>query len=188
VYSLGLIADYLQAAISAARVTLAEVNPRVPRTYGDTAVFAAQIAAVVHDDRPLIEVEQRSPTADDRLIAHHVAERIPDGATVQVGVGGTPDAVLAELRGHRDLGIHSGLLSDAMVDLVEVGAVTNVRKEIDSSSLIGGALYGSERLYRWADQNSLVEMKPVSSVVGQRRCHFEDRGQAGGRRDEHATS
>lgn len=162
VHSLGLMADYLQAAIAAARVTLAEVNERVPRTPGDTAVAAERIAAIVHDNRPLIEVELRAPTADDRAIAHHVAERIPDGATVQVGVGGTPDAVLAELRGHRDLGIHSGLLSDAMVDLVEAGAVTNLRKEIDRSCIIGGALYGTERLYRWADENPILQMKPVS--------------------------
>ena len=84
---------------AAARVTLAEVNPRVPRTFGDTTVHAAQVAEVVLDDRPLIELDQRAITDEDRAIAAHVAALIPDGATLQVGVGGTPDAVLAELRG-----------------------------------------------------------------------------------------
>jgi acetyl-CoA hydrolase len=161
-HCLGLMADYLQAAIATARVTLAEVNPRVPRTHGDTMVAATEITAVVHDDRPLIEIQQRDLTADDRAIARYVAERVPDGATVQVGVGATPDAVLADLRGHRDLGFHSGLVSDAVVDLVEAGVITNSRKEIDRSTLIAGALYGTERLYRWADDNPVLQMKPVS--------------------------
>jgi acyl-CoA hydrolase len=162
VHRLGLVADYLQAAIASARVTIAEVNPRVPCTRGDTAVHAAQIAAVVHDDRPLIELEQRALKEEDRAIAQHVAAVIPDGATLQVGVGGTPDAVLAELRGHRDLGVHSGLVSDAVLDLVEIGAVTNRYKEIDASFVVAGALLGTERLFRWADQNPILRMKPVS--------------------------
>ncbi len=161
-HTLGLTADYLQAAIAMARTTLAEVNPRVPRTHGDTEVKASQIAAVVHDDRPLIELDQRAITDEDRAIARHVAALVPDGATLQVGVGGTPDAVLAELRGHRDLGVHSGLASDAMVDLVERGVITNARKEIDTGFTIAGVLFGTERLFRWADRNPSLLMKAVS--------------------------
>jgi acetyl-CoA hydrolase len=162
------VADYLQAAIDAARVTIAEVNPRVPRTHGDTAVHAAKIAAVVHDDRPLIEVPPRPLKEQDRTIGGLIAALVPDGATVQVGIGGTPDAVLAELRGHRDLGIHSGLMSDAILDLVEAGAVTNRRKEIDASSLVAGSLLGTERLYRWADENPVFQMKPVTYTHNER--------------------
>jgi acetyl-CoA hydrolase len=161
-HSLGLIADYLQAAIATARVTIAEVNPRVPFTHGDTAVDAAKIAAIVPDDRALIELPPRTIRDEDRAIARLVAALVPDGATVQVGVGATPDAVLAELRGHRDLGVHTGLLTEAVVDLIECGAVTNSRKEIDASSVVAGHLLGSDRLYRWADDNPALQMRPVT--------------------------
>jgi acyl-CoA hydrolase len=161
-HSLGLIADYLQAAIATARVTIAEVNPRVPYTHGDTAVDAAKLAAVVRDDRALIELPPRTVRDEDRAIARFVAALVPDGATVQVGVGATPDAVLAELRGHHDLGVHTGLLTEAVVDLVECGAVTNARKEIDSTSVVAGHLLGSDRLYRWADDNPALQMRPVT--------------------------
>jgi acetyl-CoA hydrolase len=165
-HSLGLVADYLQAAIAKARVTIAEVNPRVPRTLGETAVRADQLAAVVHDDRPLIEVERRAGSDADRAIAELVAGVIPDGATIQIGIGATPDAVLAALHGHHDLGVHSGLISDAVLDLVEAGVVTHRRKEIDSSAIVTGSLLGTERLYRWADENPVVQMKPVTYTHG----------------------
>jgi acyl-CoA hydrolase len=161
VHSLGLLADYLPAAIARARVVLAEVNQRVPFTWGDTLVPAARVAAVVDDDRPLIEVDRRPPLPEDERIAAHVAGLIPDGATIQIGVGGTPEAVLAQLAGRRDLGIHSGLLSDALVDLIEGGAVTNLRKEIDTGTTIAGALLGTERLYRWAHRNPALTMRSV---------------------------
>ena len=95
----------------------------------------------------------RAITDEDRAIAAHVAAIIPDGATLQVGVGGTPDAVLAALRDHRDIGVHSGLASDAMVELVEAGVITNARKEIDTGITTAGVLFGTERLFRWADGN-----------------------------------
>ena len=108
IHSLGLLCDYLPAAIEVARCVIAEVNPRVPRTSGDTAVPASRLAATVHDDRPLIAVDRRAPLPEDEAIAAHVAGVIPDGATIQIGVGGTPEAVLARLTDRRDLGIHSG--------------------------------------------------------------------------------
>ena len=117
---------------------IAEVNPHVPFTFGDTLVPADRVTAVVHDDRPLIAVDRRPPLPEDELIAEHVAGLIPDGATIQIGIGGTPEAVLARLADRRDLGIHSGLLSDALVDLIERGVVTNARKEIDTGTTIAG--------------------------------------------------
>src|SRR5207247_2172083 len=89
-HSLGLVADYLQAALSAARVVLAEVNPRVPFTFGDTLVPADRFAATVEDDRPLLTVERRAALPEDHVIAGHVAALVPDGATIQFGIGGTP--------------------------------------------------------------------------------------------------
>ena len=164
-HSLGLTADYIREAVTAARVTLAEVNPRVPWTFGET-VDASELAAVVEDDRPLIELDQREITDDDRAIAAHVAAMIPDGATLQVGVGGTPDAVLAALRDHRDIGVHSGLASDAMVDLVEAGVITNARKEIDPGITTAGVLFGTERVFRWADGNRALQLRSVSYTHG----------------------
>lgn len=99
VHSLGLVADYLPAAIARARVTLAEVNPRVPFTFGDTSVPGDRLAAIVVDDRPLLSVEHRAGLAEDEAIAEIIAAIIPDGATLQFGVGGPPHAVLSRLHG-----------------------------------------------------------------------------------------
>ncbi len=161
IHSLGLLCDYLPAAIEVARCVIAEVNPRVPRTSGDTAVPASRLAATVPDDRPLIAVDRRAPLPEDEAIAAHVAGVIPDGATIQIGVGGTPEAVLARLTDRRDLGIHSGLMSDALVDLIEAGAVTNARKEIDPGVSVAGSLLGSDRLYAWADGNPSLVMRSL---------------------------
>jgi acetyl-CoA hydrolase len=161
-HSLGLVADYLQPAIGCARVTLAEINPHVPFTLGDTLVQGDRLAAIVVDERPPLAVERRGSLPEDGRIAEFVAEIVPDGATLQFGIGGTPDAVLARLHGKRDLGVHSGLVSDAFVDLVESGAITNGRKELDTGTTIAGALFGTRRLYTWAHRNPKLAMRPLS--------------------------
>ena len=159
-HSLGLVADYLPAAIAVARTTIAEVNPHVPYTFGET--IPAQRLVTVSDDRPLPSIKRRDPSEEDRTIAALVASLVPDGATMQFGVGGTPDAVLAALGDKRDLGIHSGLIGDAVVDLVEAGVVSNARKAIDAGLTVTGAIVGTERLYRWAHRNPTLLMRPVS--------------------------
>jgi acyl-CoA hydrolase len=159
-HSLGLVADYLPAAIAVARTTIAEVNPHVPYTFGET--IPAERLVTVPDDRPLPSVKRRDPSEEDRAIAALVGGLVPDGATMQFGVGGTPDAVLAALASKRDLGIHSGLIGDAVVDLVEAGVVTNARKPVDTGLTVTGAIVGTERLYRWADRNPTLLMRPVS--------------------------
>ncbi len=158
-HSLGLVADYVAPAIGAARTTLVEINRHVPYTFGDTVVAADRLQVVVSDDRPLIEVERRAPLPEDEVIARLIAEVIPDGATIQFGIGGTPDAVLAGLHDRRHLGVHSGILSDAFVDLVEAGVVTNERKEIDTGVSVTGALLGTTRLYDWARENRALSMR-----------------------------
>jgi acyl-CoA hydrolase len=160
--SLGLVADYLQPAITAARTVIAEINPRVPYTLGDTPVPMGRFAATVHDDRPLIQVPGREPSPEEDAIGRRVAELIPDGATLQFGIGGTPDAVLGHLSGRRDLGIHSGLVGDAVVDLIEDGTVTNARKPIDTGMTVAGVLFGTDRLYRWADRNPQLRMRSLT--------------------------
>jgi acetyl-CoA hydrolase len=159
-HSLGLVADYLPAAIATARTTIAEVNPHVPYTFGATVDAGSLVA--VPDDRPLRVGRRREPSATDRAIAAHVAERVPDGATIQIGVGGTPDAVLAAFAAKRDLGVHSGLIGDAVLDLVEAGVVTNARKPVDVGVTVTGNIVGTEHLYRWVHRNPTLLMRPVS--------------------------
>jgi acetyl-CoA hydrolase len=161
-HSLGLVADYLPAAIAVARTTVAEVNPHVPYTFGETIAAGDERLVTLPDDRPLPSVRRREPSDEDRAIAALVAGLVPDGATMQFGVGGTPDAVLAALADKRDIGIHSGLIGDAVVDLVEAGVVTNGRKPVDTGLTVTGAIVGTERLYRWAHRNPTLLMKPVS--------------------------
>lgn len=159
--SLGLAADYLQAALRSARVVLAETNPAVPFTFGDTLVDPTAFSAVVESDRSPLTVETPDPGPTERAIAALVAERIPDGAVLQMGIGAVPTAVVS-LLGARDLGIHSGLVNDGVLGLIESGAVTNARKELDPGLTVTGVLYGSERLYRWADRNPDLVLRPVS--------------------------
>ena len=124
----------------------------------------------VPDDRPLASVKRRVPSDQDRAIAAHVAALVPDGATMQFGVGGTPDAVLDALGDKHDLGVHSGLISDGLVDLVEAGVVTNARKPIDTGFTVAGAVVGTERLYRWAHLNPNLLMRPVTSAYRAAAC------------------
>ena len=161
-HSFGLMADYLQAAAECARVVIGEVNPRVPFTFGDTLIPSQRINATTYDERPLIAVERRTSTPDDITIAGYVAGVIPDGATIQIGVGGTPDAVLAHLVDRNDIGVHSGLITDSLLDLIEAGVVTNARKEIDRGVTVAGALFGTDRLYQWADRNPALAMRSLS--------------------------
>ncbi len=161
-HSFGLVADYAPAAVEVARIALAEVNPNVPFTYGHEPVDTSVFAAIVPDERPLITVDRRTPTETDLVIGRHVASLIPDRATLQVGVGGTPDAVVQSLREHRELGIHTGLMTEALVDLIEAGAVSNSYKGIDSGVNVTGSLFGTQRLYEFAHRNHALRVSAVT--------------------------
>ncbi|WCT73461.1 acetyl-CoA hydrolase/transferase C-terminal domain-containing protein [Sphingomonas naphthae] len=156
-HSFGLIGDYGQAAVAKARVVIAEVNDRVPFTPGEM-LHASRIHVAVPVSRPPVEVAPARITPTDEAIAAHAAAYIGDGAVLQTGVGAVPDALLRLLLDRRDLGVHSGMLGDGLVDLVEAGVVTNARKAIDTGVSINGALIGTERLYRWADRNPAIRM------------------------------
>jgi acyl-CoA hydrolase len=160
-YRLGLAADYLQAAIERARVVVAEVNPAVPRTEGETLLDPARVDFAVEATEPPLEVPGSAPNETELTIAAYVAERVPDEAVLQFGIGTIPDAVCGALAGKRDLGIHSGLISDGVVDLIEAGAVTNRKKEVDAGVSIGGVLFGTRRLYEFADLNPKVELRSL---------------------------
>ncbi len=161
-HSFGLVADYTPAAVAAARTSLAEINTNVPYTLGHEALPPSSFAATTQDSRPLITVERRSPTVTDLAIGEIVSSLIPDGATLQVGVGATADAVVQCLRGRRDLGIHTGLMNEALVDLTLAGAVTNTRKGLDPGRSVAGSLVGTDRLYRLADRNCALSVMPVT--------------------------
>jgi acyl-CoA hydrolase len=170
-YSLGLVADYLRPAIDRARVVIAEVNERVPRTRGETLVDASDIDCKVHTERSLIELPPAAIGEVERTIGQYVAERIGDGAVLQFGIGAIPEAICVELHDRRDLGIHSGMITDRALDLIESGAVTNRLKAIDKGTTITGVLFGTERLYNFAHENPGIQLRPVSythnaSVLG----------------------
>ncbi|GAA0959846.1 acetyl-CoA hydrolase/transferase family protein [Actinocorallia libanotica] len=160
-HSLGLISDYVKAAVSRARVVIAEVNEQVPFTRGEL-LPAAAIDCAVHVSRPPVEVPPARITATDEAIARHAAAYIEDGSVLQTGVGAVPDAVLRLLHDRRDLGVHSGMLGDGLVELVEAGVVTNARKPIDRGVSVNGALIGTRRLYAFADRNPAIRMCATS--------------------------
>jgi acyl-CoA hydrolase len=158
-HSFGLINDFVQAAVKKARVVIAEVNERVPFTFGDALLPAARIDCAVHVARMPVEVPAARITATDLSIAKVVAGYIGDGSVLQVGIGAVPDAILRLIDDRRDLGVHSGMIGDALVDLVEAGAITNARKSIDTGISITGALIGTARLYEFANRNLAVGMR-----------------------------
>ncbi len=162
-HSLGLAADYLIEAMQAARVVVAEVNARVPFVLGDSLVHHSTFAAVVETSRPLIEVPTLPHRVVDRAIAEHAAALIPDRATLQVGIGRTPDAILGGLQDKTDLGVHSGMITDRIAQLIEEGVITNRCKEIDTGITVTGTLFGTEDgLYRHADRNPRIQLRSAA--------------------------
>jgi len=160
-HSFGLISDYTKAMVNQARIVIAEVNALVPFTIGET-VASREIDVVVPVSRLPVELPAAKISETDEAIAKHCAEYIGDGSVIQTGVGAVPDAILRLLTDRRDLGVHSGMLGDGLVDLVEAGVVTNARKEIDRGVSINGALIGTKRLYDWAHRNPAMRMTATS--------------------------
>jgi acyl-CoA hydrolase len=158
-HSLGLISDHVMAAVNKARVIVAEVNDQVPFTFGEATLPVARIDCRIRVSRPPVEVKPAPISELDEAIARHAAGYIGDGAVIQTGVGAVPDAILRLLHDRKDLGVHSGMLGDGLVDLVEAGVVTNARKPIDRGVSITGALIGTRRLYDFADRNKAVAMR-----------------------------
>ncbi len=171
-HSFGLIADYVRAAMARASVVIAEVNAQVPWTPCDKPLRTEEFDVVVQSDRPLVELPA-APFGDlERRIAAHLNDLVPGRATLQVGIGAVPEALMALLRDRRGLGVHSGMIGDSVVDLIECGALTNAHKEIDPGVTITGSLIGTSRLYRFADRREGLRMCPSSythalGVVGQ---------------------
>lgn len=165
---LGLSVAAARAAVDNARIVIAEVNPRVPITMGNTAVHVSRIAAAVEVDRPLPTLEPEPFGEAERAIGEHVAALVPNGATLQMGIGTVPNGVLAALGRHEDLGIHTEMFSDGLVHLVERGVVTNRRKTRFEGRAVTSFAMGTSRLHEFADKNPFVEFHP-SNVVNEPR-------------------
>ena len=173
-FSLGLHADYIAPFIGEVQFFL-EVNPSMPQTFGENHVHVSQIAGFCEHDSPLIEVPPRVGQEVDHKIAAHIAERVPDGSTIQAGIGSVPSAVLALLSGHHDLGVHTELFSDGFLDLVEQDVVTGTRKATHRNTIITTNALGTKRLYDFVDGNPGVEFWPVDHTNDPWNVAREDR-------------
>ena len=158
-YNLSLMVDHLADAVPHARAVAAEINECLPVTFGETRIEAADIDHVVRVSQPPLEIPSRPSSAIEREIAAHVCRLIADGATLQIGLGSLADAVLEGLTAKRNLGLHSGTIGDRAVALVEAGVITNCKKPIDTGKCVTTTLLGSQRVYRWAHRNVLLEMR-----------------------------
>ena len=159
--SLGTSVDTALAAVRAARTVIAQLNRAMPRTLGAGAVHASQIDLGVEVDVPPYQLPVPAIGDVERRIGERVAELIPDGATLQMGIGAIPAAVALALTDHRDLGIHTEMFTEVVVDLVERGVVTGARKELDPGKIVAAFLMGTRRLYDFVDDNPMVEMRPA---------------------------
>ncbi|MCB1928693.1 MAG: acetyl-CoA hydrolase/transferase family protein [Rhodocyclaceae bacterium] len=160
-FSISLAADYTMAAISRARAVVLEVNPNVPFANGNCHVHVSQVSALVESEEPVLEVGLPAIGPVQEAIGQYVADMIPDGATLQIGYGGIPDAVVMQLTHKHDLGIHTEMIGDGIMTLVESGAVTNRRKNVNRGRMLATFALGSNKLYRFMDRNPALEMHPV---------------------------
>ncbi|HMV16689.1 MAG TPA: acetyl-CoA hydrolase/transferase C-terminal domain-containing protein [Zoogloea sp.] len=160
-FSLGLAADYTMAAISKARAVILEVNENVPYAFGNNQVHISQVTALVENNEPVLEVGLPAIGPVQEAIGKYVADMIEDGSTLQIGYGGIPDAVVMQLTHKHDLGIHTEMIGDGILTLIESGAVTNRRKNYLPGKMVATFALGSKKLYNWIDRNPAFEMHPV---------------------------
>lgn len=164
--SLGLETGLARSPTSVAKTVIAEVNPQMPRVLGDSFIHVSKIDALVPVDYPLPELPmvKEGDVEVTEKIASHIADLIPDGATMQMGIGAIPDAVLKFLHHKKDLGIHSELFSDGVIDLVNAGVITNTRKTLHPGKITAGFIIGTRRLYQWVNDNPLIELHPTEYI------------------------
>jgi acyl-CoA hydrolase len=163
--SLGVSVDIARAAVNTARILIAQVNPRVPRTHGDSQVHASRFTSMVFHEESLPEVHYGERVAAEELkIGTIIADIIEDGSTLQMGIGTIPDAVLKALKHHRDLGVHTEMCSDGIIDLIESDVITNRRKKIHPHKTVTGFAIGSRRLYDYVNDNPAFAFLDIDYV------------------------
>jgi acetyl-CoA hydrolase len=162
--SFGVEVGATKPAAESARIIIAEVNRQMPRTLGDSFIHVSRLHHIVEVDYAIPEAPQGGSTDELLDIGQHIAELIPDGATLQMGIGSIPDAVLRCLTNHRELGIHTELFSDGVIDLVDMGVITCSRKNFHPGKIVAGFLFGTKRLYQFIHNNPLLELHPTDYV------------------------
>lgn len=162
--SFGVEVGVTKTAAQVAKWVIAEINPRMPRTLGDSFIHISKLNAIVQVDYALPEVRLTTDDPVAERIADHVASLIPDGATLQTGIGAIPDAVLKRLTHHKDLGIHTELFSDGVIDLFRRGVITGEKKTFHPGKMVAGFLLGTQKLYDFVNDNPIVELHPTEYV------------------------
>ncbi|BCU79373.1 GNAT family N-acetyltransferase [Luteolibacter sp. LG18] len=162
--SLGVSVDVVKAAVGSARIVIAQINPKMPRTGGDTLVPVSRIARYLEHTSPLPEAHRDELDPRHEKVGHYAAQLVEDGSTIQVGLGNSPEAVVRALRKHRHLGIHSGMFNDALMELVRCGAADHSRKNYKPGKIIASHVLGSRKLYKFVDGNPDIELHPSDWV------------------------
>jgi len=162
--SLGVSVDATVAAVQTAKYVIAQVNPNMPRTHGDGLIHVNQINALVEVDDALPEQFVPEPDEAELRIGQFCAELIDDGATLQMGIGAIPNAVLKSLTGHKNLGIHTEMFSDGVIDLVEKGVITGKKKKIHPGKIVSGFVMGTRKTYDYIDDNPAVAMLDIAYI------------------------
>ena len=162
--SLGGCVDATLSAVQSADNVIAVVNPQVPKVYGDGLLHISNFDIFVDDDRPILEAHFGIPTPEENKIGQFIADMVEDGATLQMGIGSMPNAVLAALTNHRRLGIHTEMFADGILPLVEKGIITNEEKVIDKGKIVSTFVMGSQKLYDFIDNNPLVSVRDLAYV------------------------
>lgn len=171
--SFGVSADMSWACMEAARVKVALVNKQMPYTYGETRVHVSQFDRLVEADDPVLALApSKAPNEETLQIGRHIANLIEDGDTIQMGIGGLPNAILGSLAGRKDLGVHTEVFTDNLVPLIESGVITGAKKNLNPGKIVAAFLQGSKEFYRYVDHNELLMMKPVDytnniGIIGQ---------------------
>jgi acetyl-CoA hydrolase len=164
--SFGVEVGLTKTPAESAKIIIAEVNQQMPRTLGDSFIHVSKLHHIVPVNYPLPDVVMGGEGASDvtENIAKYISELIPDGATMQMGIGAIPDAVLKYLYEKKDLGIHTELFSDGVIDLVDAGVLTSARKSLHPGKIVAGFIIGTRRLYQWVDDNPLIELHPTEYI------------------------
>lgn len=162
--SLGVSVDIALAAVQSAKYVIAVVNKHMPRTHGAGQIHCSYCSAMVEDNTPLVSPHKSELNDTDYAIANHVSTLVENGATLQMGIGSIPDAVLLALTNHKDLGIHTEMFSDGVIPLVEKGVITNNLKKVRTGRIVSGFVVGSQKLYDFIDDNPSVYMGDIGMV------------------------
>jgi len=162
--TLGTSIDTSLAAAQSSKIVIAEINPNMPRTHGDGTIHISNIDKVVETDTPLKSVEIPPPNETEQKIGNFIAELVEDGATLQMGIGSIPNAALAAMTNHKELGIHTEMFADGVMELVEKGIITNEHKVKHRNHIVSGFVMGSKKLYDFIDDNPYVRMLDIGYV------------------------